>query len=44
MKQDVLEIIKAVDELYVNPKCELVFSSNYELLARIIIEILLDLK
>ena len=37
MKQDVLEIIKAVDELYVNPKCELVFSSNYELLVAVIL-------
>ena len=32
MKQNVLEIIKAVNRLYENPKCELVFSSNYELL------------
>jgi endonuclease-3 len=37
MKQDVLEIIKAVDELYINPKCELVFSSNYELLVAVIL-------
>lgn len=37
MKQNVLEIIKAVDELYENPKCELVFSSNYELLVAVIL-------
>ena len=37
MKQNVLEIIKAVDELYENPKCELMFSSNYELLVAVIL-------
>lgn len=37
MKQDVLEIIKNVDELYSNPKCELVFNSNYELLVAVIL-------
>ena len=37
MKRGVLEIIKAVDELYVDPKCELVFSSNYELLVAVIL-------
>lgn len=37
MKQNVLDIIKKVDELYVNPKCELVFSSNYELLVAVIL-------
>lgn len=37
MKQNVLEIIKAVNSLYENPKCELVFSSNYELLVAVIL-------
>ena len=37
MKSNVLEIINAVDELYVNPKCELMFSSNYELLVAVIL-------
>ena len=37
MKQNVLEIIKSVDELYSNPKCELVFNSNYELLVAVIL-------
>ena len=37
MKQDVLEIINKVDEIYQNPKCELVFSSNYELLVAVIL-------
>lgn len=37
MKSDVLEIIKAVNELYENPKCELMFSSNYELLVAVIL-------
>ena len=37
MKSDVLEIINAVNELYENPKCELMFSSNYELLVAVIL-------
>ena len=37
MKANVLEIVKAVDELYENPKCELMFSSNYELLVAVIL-------
>lgn len=37
MKSDVLEIIKTVNELYENPKCELMFSSNYELLVAVIL-------
>ncbi len=37
MKKDVLDIIKEVDALYDNPKCELVFHSNYELLVAVIL-------
>ena len=37
MKAKVLEIVNAVDELYENPKCELMFSSNYELLVAVIL-------
>lgn len=37
MKSNVLEIVDAVDRLYENPKCELVFSSNYELLVAVIL-------
>ncbi len=37
MKSDVLEIINAVNVLYENPKCELMFSSNYELLVAVIL-------
>lgn len=37
MKAKVLEIVKAVDVLYENPKCELMFSSNYELLVAVIL-------
>lgn len=37
MKSNILEIINAVDELYENPKCELMFSSNYELLVAVIL-------
>lgn len=37
MKDDVLEIIKLIDELYKNPKCELNFSNNYELLVAVIL-------
>lgn len=37
MKQNILDIIKTVNELYVDPKCELLFSSNYELLVAVIL-------
>lgn len=37
MKKNVLEIINKVDELYNDPKCELNFSSNYELLVAVIL-------
>lgn len=37
MKRDILDIIKTVNELYVDPKCELLFSSNYELLVAVIL-------
>ena len=37
MKSNVLEIINLVNELYENPKCELMFSSNYELLVAVIL-------
>ena len=37
MKKQILEIIKSVDEIYDNPKCELNFSSNYELLVAVIL-------
>ena len=37
MKSDVLEIINTVNRIYENPKCELVFSSNYELLVAVIL-------
>lgn len=37
MKKQVLEIANKLDELYENPKCELVFSSNYELLVAVIL-------
>ncbi len=37
MKKDILEIVNAVDEIYDNPKCELNFSSNYELLVAVIL-------
>ncbi len=37
MKKDILEIIRLVDEIYDNPKCELNFSSNYELLVAVIL-------
>lgn len=37
MKNNVLEIINRVDELYKNPKCELNFSNNYELLVAVIL-------
>ena len=34
---NVLDLIEAVDKLYDNPKCELNFSSNYELLVAVIL-------
>ena len=37
MNKTVLDIINRVDELYVNPKCELEFNSNYELLVAVIL-------
>ena len=37
MKKDVLEIIEMVDSVYDDPKCELNFSSNYELLVAVIL-------
>lgn len=37
MKKQILEIVNKIDELYENPKCELVFSSNYELLVAVIL-------
>lgn len=37
MKNNILEIINRVDELYKNPKCELNFSNNYELLVAVIL-------
>lgn len=37
MKKDILELISKIDEVYDNPKCELDFSSNYELLVAVIL-------
>ena len=37
MKDDVLEIIESVNNIYDDPKCELNFSSNYELLVAVIL-------
>ena len=37
MKTNILDIIEAVDTLYDNPKCELNFSNNYELLVAVIL-------
>ena len=37
MKSNILAIIDRVDKLYPNPKCELVFHSNYELLVAVIL-------
>ena len=37
MKKNILEIIDKVDMLYENPKCELNFNSNYELLVAVIL-------
>ncbi len=37
MKKNILDIIDKVDELYQDPKCELVFHSDYELLIAVIL-------
>ena len=37
MKTSVLAITKKFDELYLDPKCELVFHSDYELLVAVIL-------
>lgn len=37
MNKNILDIINRVDELYINPKCELEFNSNYELLVAVIL-------
>ena len=37
MKTSVLAILNKFDELYVDPECELVFSSDYELLVAVIL-------
>ena len=37
MKKQILDIINKIDEIYENPKCELVFNSNYELLVAVIL-------
>lgn len=37
MKKQFLDIIESVDRLYPNPKCELEFNSNYELLVAVIL-------
>ena len=37
MKKNILDIIETIDEIYENPKCELVFNSNYELLVAVIL-------
>ncbi len=37
MKKNILDIIDAVDVLYDNPKCELNFSNNFELLVAVIL-------
>ena len=37
MKASILAILNKFDELYVNPECELVFSSDYELLVAVIL-------
>ena len=37
MKKNILDIISKVDMLYENPKCELEFHSNYELLVAVIL-------
>ena len=37
MKKNILEIVDAIDALYENPKCELEFNSDYELLVAVIL-------
>jgi endonuclease-3 len=37
MKKNILEIVNSVDKLYKDPKCELIFHSNYELLVAVIL-------
>lgn len=37
MRKEILEIVKSVDDIYDNPKCELEFTSNYELLVAVIL-------
>ena len=37
MKKDILDIVNKVDSIYPNPKCELIFHSNYELLVAVIL-------
>ena len=37
MKKNILDIIDKIDVLYENPKCELNFNSNYELLVAVIL-------
>ncbi len=37
MKKNILDIIDKVDKIYENPKCELNFNSNYELLVAVIL-------
>lgn len=37
MKKHILEIVNKLDKIYENPKCELVFSSDYELLVAVIL-------
>ena len=37
MKKNILDIIDKVEELYENPKCELEFNSDYELLIAVIL-------
>lgn len=37
MKKNILDIIDRVDSIYENPKCELNFNSNYELLVAVIL-------
>ena len=39
MKKQILDIINKIDEIYENPKCELVFNSNYELLVAVILSV-----
>ncbi len=37
MKKSYTDLINKIDEIYANPKCELEFSSNYELLVAVIL-------